>query len=154
MEAVVFCGVQGAGKSTFYRERFFATHVRISGDLMRTRHREQVFLRACLETGQPFVVDKINPTLAHRRPYVEAARAAGFTVVAYWFDVPVAVAPARNKRRGGRERTPLSGLYGTAKAMRPPAPGEGFDAVYRVSLDPDGPRVRVDPVPRPAAPRT
>lgn len=30
MEAVVFIGLQASGKSSFYKERFFSTHVRIS----------------------------------------------------------------------------------------------------------------------------
>jgi hypothetical protein len=29
VEAVIFVGLPGAGKSTFYRERFFASHLRI-----------------------------------------------------------------------------------------------------------------------------
>jgi predicted kinase len=29
MEAVLFIGIQASGKTTFYRERFFDTHVRI-----------------------------------------------------------------------------------------------------------------------------
>jgi len=37
MEAVIFVGLQAAGKSTFYRERFFDTHVRINLDMLRTR---------------------------------------------------------------------------------------------------------------------
>lgn len=28
MEAIIFVGIQGAGKSTFYRDRFFNTHIR------------------------------------------------------------------------------------------------------------------------------
>jgi len=40
VEAVIFMGLQGAGKSTFYRERFFATHLRISLDMLKTRHRD------------------------------------------------------------------------------------------------------------------
>ena len=60
MEAVILIGIQGSGKSTFYRERFFDTHVRISLDLLRTRHREALLLRACLEGKQRFVVDKMS----------------------------------------------------------------------------------------------
>src|SRR5918998_1033254 len=43
MEAVVLCGVQGSGKTTLYRDRFLDSHVRVSMDLMRTRHREAGF---------------------------------------------------------------------------------------------------------------
>jgi predicted kinase len=57
MEAIVLCGVQASGKTTLYRDRFLATHVRISMDLLRTRAREAAFLALCLETRQPLVVD-------------------------------------------------------------------------------------------------
>ena len=30
MEAVIFIGIQASGKSTFFKERFFNTHVRIN----------------------------------------------------------------------------------------------------------------------------
>ena len=33
-EAVVLCGVQGAGKTTLYEQRFAATHVRVSLDAL------------------------------------------------------------------------------------------------------------------------
>jgi hypothetical protein len=32
MEAVIFIGIQGTGKSSFYLEQFFHTHVRINSD--------------------------------------------------------------------------------------------------------------------------
>lgn len=38
MEAIVFVGIQAAGKTSFYRERFFRTHIRLSLDMLRTRH--------------------------------------------------------------------------------------------------------------------
>jgi hypothetical protein len=39
MEAIIFIGVQATGKSSYFRDRFFGTHVRISLDLLKTRHR-------------------------------------------------------------------------------------------------------------------
>ena len=42
-EAVLICGIQGAGKSTLVRERCFDTHVRISRDLLRSANRERRF---------------------------------------------------------------------------------------------------------------
>ncbi|HXP68284.1 MAG TPA: ATP-binding protein, partial [Candidatus Dormibacteraeota bacterium] len=83
MEAVILVGVQGAGKSTFYRERFFDTHVRINLDMLRTRKREEQLLAACLDAGQSFVVDNTNPQASDRAKYIGSARAKGFRVVAY-----------------------------------------------------------------------
>ena len=40
METVILVGIPGSGKTTFYRERFFETHVRISLDMLRMRDRE------------------------------------------------------------------------------------------------------------------
>lgn len=59
-EAVVLWGIQASGKSTYYVTRFFDTHVRISQDLLRTRHRASRLLEFCLETRQPFVVCRMN----------------------------------------------------------------------------------------------
>ncbi len=132
MEAVVLCGVQGSGKSTLFTERWFATHVRVSRDLLRTPYRERRFLELCLETRQPFVVDKVNATREDRRPYVEQAHAAGFRVVAYLVDVTPAEAIARNERRDARWQVPVKAILGTRKRLEPPSVAEGFDAVWRV----------------------
>src|SRR6266853_479136 len=78
MEAVIFVGVQGSGKTTFYRDRFFETHVRINLDMLKTRHREQLLLAACLAAKQPFVVDNTNPLPSDRARYIGVAREAGF----------------------------------------------------------------------------
>jgi predicted kinase len=85
VEAVIFVGLQGAGKTTFYKERFFATHLRLSLDMLKTRHRERRLLQACVETRTPHVVDNTNPTRAERQVYIQAAKEAGFQVVGYYF---------------------------------------------------------------------
>jgi predicted kinase len=145
MEAIVLCGVQGSGKTTLYRDRFLATHVRVALDLLRTRSREAEFVRLCLETGQPFVVDNTNPTPADRRRYVEPARAAGFRAVAYLVDVDDAVALARNADRAGRTRVTVPQLIGTARRLVPPAPEEGFDELWHATAAPGG-GWRVEPL--------
>jgi predicted kinase len=138
MEAVVLCGVQGSGKTTLYRDRFLDTHVRVALDLLRTRHREAEFVRLCLETRQPFVVDNTNPTPADRRRYVEPARAAGFRVVAYLVEVDDVEALARNAERAGRRRVPASGVVGTARRLHRPTPEEGFDELWHATATPGG----------------
>jgi predicted kinase len=136
VEAVIFVGVQASGKSSFYRERFFRTHVRLSLDMLRTRHRERLLLDACLEAKQPFVVDNTNPRAADRARYVAPARAAGFRVVGYYFQSAVGDAIRRNAARPEPERIPVKGLVGTYKALELPSLQEGFDALYYVTLDP------------------
>jgi hypothetical protein len=128
MEAVVLCGVQGSGKTTLYRDRFLETHVRVSMDLLRTRHREAELLRLCLETQQRFVVDNTNPTAADRRRYVEPARAAGFRVIGYLVeaDVPRSV------------NAPPHAAAGTARRLVRPAPEEGFDELWHATGAPGG----------------
>lgn len=133
MEAIVLCGVQGSGKTTLYRDRFLATHVRVSVDLLRTRNREAAFLRLCLETRQPFVVDNTNPTPAERRRYVQPARAAGFEVIGYLVEIDVAEAFARNAERAGSARIPDSGVAGTARRLLRPTLEEGFDALWHAT---------------------
>jgi predicted kinase len=145
MEAVVFCGVQGSGKTTLYRERFLDTHVRVSMDLLRSRAREEAFLRTCLETGQRFVVDNTNPTAADRRRYVEPARAAGFRVIGYLVEVDRSLALARNAGRTGRARVPVAGVVGTDRRFLRPAPEEGFDELWHATAVPDG-GWRVEPL--------
>jgi predicted kinase len=127
MEAVIFIGVQGAGKSTYYREKFFDTHVRISLDLLRTRQRERTFLQACVATGQKFVVDNTNILKIDRAVYIEAAKAAGFHVTGYFFDVELREALRRNNARGGIARIPVPGVIGTWKRMERPELSESFD---------------------------
>ena len=137
MEAVIFCGIQATGKSSFYRERFFRTHVRLNLDMLKTRHRERILLRACLEAQQPFVVDNTNPTAADRARYVEPARAAAFRVTGYYFQSVVRDAIRRNAARPERERVPIPGIAGTYKVLQVPTLAEGFDALYYVETSGD-----------------
>ena len=141
MEAIVLCGVQASGKTTLYRDRFLATHVRISMDLLRTRAREAAFLTLCLQTRQALVVDNTNPTPADRRRYVEPARAAGFRVIAYLVEVDPSVALARNAERAGRARIPHGGVAGTMRRFIRPSPEEGFDELWHATAAPDGWRI-------------
>jgi predicted kinase len=137
MEAVILCGIQGSGKTTFYRDRFAETHVRISRDALRTRHREQALLQECLDARQPFVVDNTNPTAEQRRQYVRPASEAGFRVVGYHFDATTRQAIAANQRRPANERIPVPAILATYRRLELPRKEEGFAAIYRVRVDLD-----------------
>lgn len=134
MEAVILVGIQASGKSTFYQQRFFDTHVRISRDLLGTRSRERMLLQACLESRQPFVVDNTNVLAEERARYVTAAKAAGYRVVCYYFRTETRAAIARNKLRQGKAVVPIPGILGTYKKLEEPRMEEGFDEIFTVTL--------------------
>lgn len=135
MEAIVFIGLQGAGKSSFYKDRFFTTHMRISLDLVKTRNRERQFLDSCLATGQRFVIDNTNPTRQERAKYIEAAREARFRVTGYYFRSKVGECLPRNA--GREEAVPDAAVLATAKKLEIPSMDEGFDELFYVRLTGD-----------------
>jgi predicted kinase len=132
MQLVLFCGIQATGKSTFYQQRFFHTHVRLSLDLLRTRHREQRLLQVCLETQMRCVIDNTNPTRAERATYLGPAKAAGFEVVGYFFQSVAAEALLRNQQRPAERQVPDKGIRATRNRLELPTRAEGFDKLYFV----------------------
>ena len=138
MEAVVFVEIQGAGKSTFYRDRFFATHVRINLDMLKTRHRERLFLACCLDALQPFVVDNTNASSSERQVYLKAVRERNFRVVGYYFQSRVSDCIQRNAERSGKAQLPERAILGTAARMEIPTRSEGFDELWYVRIDESG----------------
>jgi len=138
MQAVIFIGIQASGKSSFYKERFFNTHIRINLDMLKTRNREDILLHACLRAKQPFVVDNTNPTVETRAKYIEAAREARFEVVGYFFDSSLQEAILRNASRTGKAQVPSQAINITHRKLQQPTLEEGFHAFYRVRLVPSG----------------
>jgi predicted kinase len=134
MQAIIFVGAQATGKSTFYQRRFFNTHVRISLDLLHTRHRESVFLSACLDTQQRFVVDNTNVSVSERSCYIPLAHQRHYEVIGYYFESSATAALERNASRTGKERIPDIGVLGTFKRLEKPTFAEGFDRLYSVTL--------------------
>ena len=138
MEAVIFIGIQGTGKSSFYQERFFHTHVRLNLDMLKTKHRLRLLFDACLEARQPFVLDNTNVLRDVRAEFIAQSKAAGFRVVGYYFRSAIDSALARNSERVGSARVPDRGVLGTYKQLEIPELAEGFDALYYVRIDPEG----------------
>jgi len=126
-EAIILIGIQASGKSTFYKNRFFNSHVRISNDLLRTKHRVARLLAYCFETGMSFVVDNTNVERSTRAVCVEQAKARGYRVIAYYFEPDVERSTVWNSGRVGKENIPLKGILGTYKRLEAPLQSEGFD---------------------------
>lgn len=138
MEAVILIGLQGSGKSTFCRDRFYDSHVRINLDMLRTRGREKILFGACIAAKQAFVVDNTNPSVADRQRYIGPAKEAGFTIIGYCFPLGIDVCRARNLSRPEQRRVPDMAILGTAKKLDHPKPSEGFDKIMYARPDGQG----------------
>lgn len=132
MECIVLIGIQASGKSTFYKERYLDTHLRLNMDMLRTRYREKLLLQAFAEAKQPFVVDNTNPLPEDRAKYIEAARTQRFRIVGYFFVPDYEESVRRNARRVGKTQVSEIGIQSVAKKLVPPTYAEGFDELYEV----------------------
>jgi predicted kinase len=128
-DAIIFVGLQGSGKTTYFNHHFAATHQHISRDVQKTVERETTLVRECLRSGRSFVLDDTNATRATRALYIREAKAAGFNIVAYFFDTPVRTAIGRNNHRKDKKPIPVPAILRAAKGLQPPSPEEGIDEI-------------------------
>jgi len=138
MEAIVLVGLQASGKTSFYLERFFLTHVRISLDMLKTRPREKKLLDFCVQNRQRFVSDNTNTTCENRSLYIEAAKEKRFSVVGYYFTASYDECLRRNATRQGNQRVPDIAIRVAAEKMQVPSLDEGFDELHHVQFDERG----------------
>ncbi|MEZ6188763.1 MAG: AAA family ATPase [Planctomycetota bacterium] len=136
-ELVVFVGLQGAGKTSFYRAAFASSHALVSKDRFpnarRPATRQAREVEAALAAGRSVVVDNTNPTRAERAALIALGRRHRARVVGYFFRSELQACLARNAARSGRARIPDKGLFATRARLELPAPDEGFDALYYVA---------------------
>ncbi len=137
-ELVLLVGLQGAGKSSFYRDRFAATHALVSKDRIphnrNPARRQRQLVEEALAAGRSVVVDNTNPTVAERAELIALARSLGAGVVGYYFQSRLADCLERNRRREGKERVPDVALFVTRKRLCRPSLAEGFDRLSYVRL--------------------
>lgn len=131
-EAIIFVGLQGSGKTSYFNKHFAATHEHISRDLQKTLDREIASVRECLRSGRSFVIDDTNATRTVRAAYINEAKAAGFKLSAYFFDTPVRTAIGRNNYRKDKKPIPVPAILRAAKRLQPPSVDEGLDEIIIV----------------------
>ena len=141
LEVVILIGLPGAGKSSLYREKFAGTHVHVSKDLWpnatKREDRQRAMIEEALASGKSVVIDNTNPTKAERAKLIDLARSHGARVIGYYFDINTRTAVARNAERTGRGKVPNVAIFTAAKRLQPPTRSEGFDQLFRVTIDKD-----------------
>lgn len=149
-ECVVLIGLQAAGKTTFYRQRFAATHEHVSKDNFRHARdrdaRQNRLIEDALSAGRSVVVDNTNATPSERRGAIALAHALGARAVAYFFEPSTRSSLGRNRGREGKERVPDVAIFATAKRLVPPTLEEGFDQMFVVRVTDQG-EFQVAPAP-------
>ena len=135
---MILIGVPGAGKTTFYQERFASTHVRISLDEVTSRSKLEAKVNDCIAAKNSFVVDNTNVRRQDREWFVRTARSAGYRVVGYDFRLGLRAAIKRNSLRKGKQVIPVPALIRIWKGMEQPDLNEGFDELSTVNIQKDG----------------
>jgi predicted kinase len=138
LECVILVGLPGAGKSTFYRERY-PHYAHISKDTFPPHARDKqarqdAALRAALREGRSAVVDNTNVTPADRAAIIAIAREFGARVIGCYLAASTRDAIARNERREGRAKVPKVAIFTAAKRLVPPSAEEGFDELHTISF--------------------
>ncbi|MBP1046639.1 AAA family ATPase [Enterococcus sp. BWM-S5] len=137
MEVILLMGLQASGKSTFYKEHFSDSHLRVNLDMLHTRNKEKRLLLTCLEISQSVVIDNTNPTKLDRQRYFELLDRADVTFIGYYFQSKLTDCLKRNQQRTGKAHLPEIALKATAAKLELPSFDEGFSELYYVTQTAD-----------------
>ena len=107
---MILVGLPGAGKTTFYRQRY-PSHEHISKDaLPNVRQQAGAAGRGAAarpwREGRSVVVDNTHVSPAERAAVIAIAREFGARVVGYYIEATTREAVARNEGRTGRAKVP------------------------------------------------
>ena len=83
-ELIVFVGMPGSGKSTFYSTNL-KEHIHIEQDKIGTRPKLLKELDKSLTTGKSIVIDSTNPTQENRLEYYEKAKKHNYNIKVIYF---------------------------------------------------------------------
>jgi predicted kinase len=134
MEAIIFIGIPASGKSTFYKQRYADTHVRINLDMLKNRKAEEMIFMACLWAQRDVVIDNTNVNRSERAYYIHACKKYNYKkITGYVFDSDVPTCIDRNILRG--RPVPDKALVIKSQAMEMPDLDEGFDELHFVEID-------------------
>ena len=129
---IILMGLQGSGKSTFYKTYLEDSFVRVNLDTLKTRYQEDLLIKECIKKGESFAVDNTNPTRLERKKYIDIAKTEGYRVVGYFLESKIKDCMARNALREGKARVPDIAIAATSNKLEIPSFEEGFNELYFV----------------------
>ena len=130
---IIFIGIQGAGKTTYYKQHLSDTCLHVSLDELHTRNKERLLIEDCIRNGRDFVVDNTNPTRSDRERYILPAKNADYRVIGYFFESKLKDCIARNDLREGKKRIDPKAIAATSNCLELPDLSEGFDELYFIA---------------------
>ncbi|MBQ3743625.1 MAG: nucleotidyltransferase domain-containing protein [Bacteroidales bacterium] len=134
--AFLFVGIQGSGKTTFYKERFRHLGYRyISMDEIRNRNKEWALFEEAVTAGENIVIDNTNVTRAERARYLDLLKQKGYhRIFCYFFQSRVRDCIERNHLRG--TTVPDKAIAATSNRLELPSKSEGFTDMIYVRVEP------------------
>ena len=130
MECIILIGIPGAGKSTYYKDKFDDTHLRINIDMLVRISRESDIFKAAVKTNTKIVIDNTNTTIKDRMKYIPLLKKNKYKIIAYYFQTDLEkTIEANNKRDRVVPEKVIRTYY---KNLIIPELCEGFDEVYRI----------------------
>jgi len=134
MDLIILIGLQGSGKTTFYRTHLAATHEHVSKDSLRNNknpsRRQAQLIEDALRARRSVVVDNTNPTVEQRAALINLGREYGAQIIGYYFALQAQRSLERNRQREGKARVPDVAIYATLKKLARPSYAEGFDQLF------------------------
>ena len=131
----ILMGLQGSGKSTFYKMYLSDSFIRVNLDTLKTRCQEKLLIEECLLNKRNFAVDNTNPTRLDRERYIIPAKEAGYHIIGYFLESKIKDCIQRNALRKGKARVPEKAIAATSNKLELPSYDEGFDELYFVKND-------------------
>ena len=132
---IILIGLQGSGKSTFYKLHLSREFVRVNLDTLKTRHQEKLLIEECISEQRSYAIDNTNPARVDRARYILRAKESGYRVVGYFMESKIKDCMQRNALREGTARVPEKAIAATSNKLEIPSYEEGFDELYFVKND-------------------
>lgn len=132
---VIMMGIQGSGKSEFYRRYLSDEYIHVNLDTLNTRNKEKLLIEKCFAESKNIAVDNTNPTTKDRARYISPAKENGYRVIGYFMQSILSECIARNNMREGKKKIPANAIAATSNKLEMPSRKEGFDELYFVAND-------------------